>query len=79
MELGIGRESSVGIASRYGMDGPGSNPGGDEIFRNRPQRPSAHPAYYAVGTGAFLGVKWPGRGADHPPPSNAQVKERVEL
>ena len=24
---------SVGIATDYGMDGPGSNPGGDEIFR----------------------------------------------
>ena len=25
--------SSVGIASDYGLDGPGSNPGGDKIFR----------------------------------------------
>jgi len=25
--------SSVGIATDYGLDGPGSNPGGDEIFR----------------------------------------------
>ena len=24
---------SVGIATDYGLDGPGSNPGGDEIFR----------------------------------------------
>ena len=24
--------SSVGIATEYGLDGPGSNPGGDEIF-----------------------------------------------
>jgi len=24
--------SSVGIATDYGLDGPGSNPGGDEIF-----------------------------------------------
>ena len=24
--------SSVGIAADYGLDGPGSNPGGDEIF-----------------------------------------------
>jgi len=27
------RYSSVGIATDYGLDGPGSNPGGDEIFR----------------------------------------------
>ena len=25
--------SSVGITTDYGLDGPGSNPGGDEIFR----------------------------------------------
>jgi len=30
--------SSVGIATDYGMEGPGSNPGGDEIFR--PFRPA---------------------------------------
>ena len=28
-----GPVSSVGIATDYGLDGPGSNPGGDEIFR----------------------------------------------
>jgi hypothetical protein len=27
-----GPGSSVGIAADYGLDGPGSNPGGDEIF-----------------------------------------------
>jgi len=29
----VGSGSSVGIATDYGMDGPGSNPCGDEIFR----------------------------------------------
>jgi len=33
-----GPGSSVGIVTGYGMDGPGSNPGGDEIFR--PSRPA---------------------------------------
>jgi len=28
-----GPGSSVGIANDYGLDGPGSNLGGDEIFR----------------------------------------------
>jgi len=28
-----GPGSSVGIATGYGQDGPGSNPGGDEIYR----------------------------------------------
>jgi len=37
--------SSVGIATDYGLDGPGSNPGGDEIFLRsgpalRPTQPS---------------------------------------
>ena len=36
-----GPGSSVGIATDYGMDGPGSNPGGDEIFR--PSRPALGP------------------------------------
>jgi len=29
-----GPGSSVGIATDYGLDGPGSNPGGEEIFRS---------------------------------------------
>ena len=33
--------SSVGIATDYGLDSPGSNPGGDEIFR--PSRPVLGP------------------------------------
>jgi len=36
-----GPGSSVGIATDYGMDGPGSNPGGDEIFC--PSRPALGP------------------------------------
>jgi len=36
-----GPGSSVGIANDYGLDGPGSNPGGNEIFR--PSRPALGP------------------------------------
>ena len=36
-----GPGSSVGIATDYGQDGPGSNPGGHEIFR--PSRPALGP------------------------------------
>ena len=32
-----------------------------------------------MGTGSFLGVKRPVRGADHPPPSKRSGHERVEL
>jgi len=35
-----GPGSSVGILADYGLDGPGSNPGRDEIFR--PSRPARH-------------------------------------
>ena len=33
LSLLCGPGSSVGIATDYLLDGPGSNPGGDEIFR----------------------------------------------
>ena len=39
IERGLG--SSVGIATDYELDGPGSNPGGDEIFL--PSRPVLGP------------------------------------
>jgi hypothetical protein len=32
-----------------------------------------------MGTISFPGVKRPGRGVDHPPPSSDEVKETVEL
>jgi len=39
-----GPGSSVGIATDYGLDGPVSNPGGDEIFRTSPDRPWGSPS-----------------------------------
>jgi hypothetical protein len=40
----------------------------------------AHSASYKMGTGSpSRGVKRPGRGVNHPLPSSAEVKERVEL
>jgi hypothetical protein len=41
--------------------------------------PGAHPASCTMGTGSFTGVKRLGRGVDHPPPSSAEVKERLQL
>jgi hypothetical protein len=70
-----GRDSSVGT----GWTVRGSNPCGGERFSTRPDWPWAHPASYTIDTGSFLGVKRPGRGVDHPPPSSVEVKERVEL
>ena len=41
-----GPGSSVGIATEYGLDGPGSNPGGGEIFC--PSRPALGPTQPTV-------------------------------
>jgi hypothetical protein len=41
--------------------------------------PGAHPASYTMGTGYLQGEKRPKRGVDYPPPSSAEIKEKVEL
>ena len=41
--------------------------------------PGAHPASYTMVTLSFPGLKRPGCDVDHPLPSNAEFKERVEL
>jgi len=64
----MGRDSSVGIATGYGMDGPG--------IESRWGRDFPHPSTPALGPtqppiqwvpGLSRGVKRPGRGVDHPP------------
>jgi len=47
-----GPGSSVGIATDYGLVGPGSNPDGDEIFR-RPNRPWGPPSHLHNGYRVF--------------------------
>jgi hypothetical protein len=76
----VGRYSVVGVATRYGLDGPGIESRWGARFSAPVQTgPGNHPASYTMGTGSFPGVKRPGRGVDHPTPSSAEVKERVEL
>jgi hypothetical protein len=53
----MGRNSSVGIATRYGLDGPGSNLGGGEIFRTRSDRPWGPPSLLHNGYRVFPGGK----------------------
>jgi hypothetical protein len=70
---------SVGIATDYGVDGPGieslqKNPGGSEIFRKRPDWSWGPPKLFYKWYRSFLGIKRPGRGAYHPPPSSAEVE-----
>ena len=62
---------AVGIATDYGMEGPGSNHGEDEIFFC-PSRPvlGAHPASCTMGTGSFPGVEAAGAWGWHPTPLN---------
>jgi len=62
------------------MDGPGSDPGGGEIFRTSPDRPWGPPSLLYSGYRVFPGGKVrPGRDADPSPPSSAEVKNRVQL
>jgi hypothetical protein len=77
----VGRDGAVGIATCYGLDGPGiESRWGGEIFRTHKDRPWGPISLLYNGCRAFPGrVKRPGRGVDHPPPSSAEVKERVEL
>jgi hypothetical protein len=51
-----------------------SIPGRDEIFAHVQTGPRAHTVSCTMGTGSFPGVKRPGRGADHPPPSSSEVE-----
>ena len=76
----VGRDSSVDIATRYELDGPGIEFRWGRDFQ-QPSRPALGPTQPPVqmGTGSFPGVKRPGRRADQPPPFSAKVKERVEI
>jgi len=70
-----GPGSSVSILTEYGLDDPGSNLGGDEIFR--PYRPSLGPTQPPVKwvPGLPRGKVQLGRAADNSPPSSAAVVE----
>ena len=58
----------------------GSNAGGGETFRTRPDRPRGPPSLlYSTPQVSIPGVKWTGRGVNHRSPTTAEVKERIEL
>ena len=77
----VGRGSSVGIVTRYGLEGPGiESRWRDEIFRTCPDRPWGSPSFLYHGYRVFPPrVKRLRDGFDHPPLSSAKVTERTEL
>ena len=76
----MGRDSSVGIGTRYGLDGPGIESRWGARYSATFQNVSeTHPASYTMGTVSFRGIKRPGRVVEPPTPSSAEVRERVEL
>jgi hypothetical protein len=75
-------DRSVGIALGYGLDDRVSRVrfpagAGNLSLHYRVQNGSGpHPASYPMGTSGFsLGVKRPGREADHSSPSSAELRE----
>jgi len=75
----MGREGAVGLATCYGLDGPGIE------FRWRRDIP--HPSKMALGPtqppvqwilGHYWGVKLLGCGVNHPTPPSAKIQEREE-
>jgi hypothetical protein len=71
-------EGSVNIATGCGLDGRDSIPGkGKKIFSSPKSRPALGPTQPPIEWAPEAlspGLKWPGREADHLPPSSAEVK-----
>jgi len=68
----------VTIASLYGLDSLGLNPGGDKILHTCPDQPWGTTSLLYNGYQvSFPGVKRLGCVTGHPPSSSAKVEERV--
>jgi len=75
----MGGDSSVGIATRYGLDSPGIESWWRARFSAPVQTgPGTHPASCTMSGGPFQGLMRPRRGVGHPLPSSAEIKERVD-
>ena len=78
---GDGRDSSVGIATRYGLDGPGTESWvGARFFAPVQNGTASHPASYTMGTGSLSrgGVKRSVRGFNHLPPPHLAPRLKKE-
>jgi len=72
----VGRDSSVGIATGYGLDGPEIEFRWGVRFSAPVQTgPGAHPTSCTMGTASVPWVKRPGRGVDHPPHLAPRLKK----
>jgi hypothetical protein len=72
----VGRDSSVRIATCYGMDGPGIESRWGARFSAPVQTfPGLYPASCPMGTASFPWLKRPGRGVDHPPHLAPRLKK----
>ena len=73
----VGRYNSVGIATDYGVDGPGIEFrwGRDFPHLSRPALGSTQPPVQGVPDLSPGGKEWPGRDADPSPSSSAVVKK----
>jgi len=72
-----GKDSAVGTAIRYGLDGPGIESRLEARFSAPVQTGSgAHPASYTMGNGSFQGVKRSAGGVDHPPHPAPRLKKQ---
>ena len=72
----VGRDNLVGMATRYGLDGPEIESRWGANFRTRPDRPWGPTSLLCNGYRvSFPGVKRPGRGVNHPPHLAPKLKE----
>jgi len=76
----VDRDSSVGIATRYGMDGPviESRWWGSILLTSVQNGPGANPACCTIGTVSLYQGKVPEAWRRPPAPSGAEIKERVK-
>jgi len=69
----MGRDSVVGIVTRYELDGPGIECRW-RFFRTRPKRLCGPTSLVQNGYSfSFLGVRWRWRGVEHPFPPSAEA------
>ena len=74
----VDRDSKVGIVTCYGVEGPGTESWRRAKFST--DQSWGSPSLQSNGCQtSFPGIKQPWRGVDHPPPSRAKVRERIEL